>query len=97
MMKQPLLFRLVPLTTGVLLLIELVLSNHLAGSGLLVRQLELEITRLQDENQQLAQELAGKSSLFTITARAKENGFVLPTKYHTLTPDQYPVALNQSL
>jgi hypothetical protein len=55
--------------------------------------LEVEIARLQDENQRMEQDLAAKSSLFVIASKAAELGFVTPSKYQNFSSDQYPVAL----
>ncbi len=92
-MKHNIVLRLIPVGTIILFLAQLVVSNHLAGSGLEVRKLEIEIARIQDENQQLEQDLAAKSSLFAIASRAADSGFITPSKYQNFSSDQYPVAL----
>lgn len=92
-MKHNIIIRLIPLGTFLLFLGQVMVSNHLSGSGLEVRKLELEISRLQEENQQLEHTLAAKSSLFAIAGKAAEYGFIMPTKYQNINSDQYPVAL----
>ena len=92
-MKHNIILRLIPVATLLLFIGQLVVSNHLAGSGLEVRKLEIEIARLQDENQRMEQDLAAKSSLFAIATRAAESGFITPSKYQNFSSDQYPVAL----
>jgi hypothetical protein len=89
-----LLFRLLPLTVGILICIEIISINQFASSGHAVHAIEDSITTLKEENSILVQRVASASSLMTIAERVKDMGFVKPTKsqYLTIVPEELPVA-----
>ncbi|MEK7129881.1 MAG: hypothetical protein AAB803_02565 [Patescibacteria group bacterium] len=76
------------------ILIEFVLTNHLASLGREVRVIDERINQLREENEQLVGDVASASSLLTVSARASELGFVEPEQYLTIGADQFPFALN---
>lgn len=86
-----------PVFIAGLLLIRIVVSNSLASFGENMRQIDLRIVRLSEENELLSQQVASRSSLVAIGERAAEFGFVEPTKNQIITmgQDQFPVALKQ--
>jgi hypothetical protein len=97
MKKMSVIFvRLLPIVAVMLAVIEIVLTNQLAGSGKAVRSVDLTVDALRQENELLTQRVASASSLITIYARAKESGFIEPAKsqYITIVPEQLPVAFN---
>lgn len=88
--------QIAPLAAGVLIVIEIILTSQLVGSGHWVRSLDMSIDTLRQENALLTQQVASASSLLTISAKAAEMGFVPPTKsqFLTLQAGELPVALN---
>ena len=85
-----------PLTAIVLAVVEVILTNQLAGSGKAVRSVDLTIDSLRTQNELLKQRIASASSLMTISVKAKEIGFIEPTtsQYLTIVPGDLPVAFN---
>lgn len=84
-----------PIALGALIVIEIILTNQLVGSGQQVRSVDMTIDALRQENALLEQRVASASSLLTVAVRAKEQGFVPPAKsqFFTITPSELPVAL----
>ncbi len=70
----------IPVIVVLLIVIELVWSNTLVGSGRDVRSIDLSIAQIRRENEVLAQQVASASALTTISVHAKEMGFVAPAK-----------------
>lgn len=87
-----------PLVAAFLIVIEIILTNQLIGGGRTVRDVDLIIDQLREQNALLEQKVASSSSLATITVRAKELGFVAPTKsqFVTIIPSELPVAYGQN-
>jgi hypothetical protein len=88
--------RMAPLAAGILIVIEIILTNQLVGSSREVRSMDMAIDELRQENQVLEQHVASASSLLTIGVKSAEMGFVLPEKsqYLTIAPSELPVAIN---
>lgn len=84
-----------PVLIAGLLVIRIIVSNSLASFGENMRQIDLRIARMSEENELLSQQVASSSSLITIDERAAEFGFIEPTKSQIITmgQDQFPVAL----
>ncbi len=76
-----------------LLVIQVVVSNRLATSGLKIVQMETDIGRLNQENGDIRQEIASASALLTITEKAKALGFIKKAQPLFISVIQ-PVALN---
>lgn len=97
-MKQLIRFSLTiaPVIAVVLAICELVVSNQFVGSGKEIRTVDTSIDVIRSENAKLEQQVASASSLLTISAKAKEIGFVepKPSQYLTIAPSQLPVAFN---
>jgi len=89
--------RTIPLFALLLIIIELIVTNELAGLGREVSTMDSTIAVTHEENEQLSEQIASESSLIAIAVKAKELGFIEPSKsqYMTLGPEQFPVALNQ--
>jgi hypothetical protein len=89
------LLRILPLTVGVLLGIEIVCINLHVTSGRTLFAIDSMIGSLEKENNLLEQRVASASSLIAIEVKAKEIGFREPTKsqYLTIVPDELPMAL----
>lgn len=88
--------RSLPLIVVILGVVEIILTNQLAGSGKAVRMVDLTVDEIRQQNELLEQRVASASSLMTIASRAQEMGFVEPTKsqYLTIAPQELPVAFN---
>ena len=84
-----------PLAIVALLIVRIVVANALASSGEKLRQTDATINILTEENELLVQHVASLSSLVAIEVRAKELGFIEPTKEQiiTIAQDQFPFAL----
>lgn len=83
-------FRLVasalPIVAAALVLMQLLVSNALAGGGRNTQSLDLTIETIRAENELLRQQLATETSLKIIEAKAKESGFVSTVSTVTLAP-----------
>src|SRR5687767_3237184 len=84
-----------PLAVGLLIVVEIILTNQLVGGGREVRSVDMAIDTLRQENAILEQKVASASSLLTVSVKAAEAGFVAPEKsqFLTLAPSELPVAL----
>lgn len=76
--------RLLPLAAIILLLVEMVVTNELAGYGKKVADADRAIDRLEEENQLLGEKVASFSSLLSIEEKALTLGF-------TTTPAVVPL------
>ena len=87
--------RISPLIAGLLVVVEIILTNQLVGGGRTVRDVDLIVDQLRDENALLEQQVASSSSLATIAVKARELGFMIPTKsqFVTIIPSELPVAI----
>lgn len=63
-----------------LILIQIVLSNHLALAGRDIKLIETQIQDLTQENTELSEKVASDSALLTINAKAQNLGFVKTIK-----------------
>ena len=88
----------IPIIVILLIVIELVWTNTLVRSGREVTSTDLAIAALRLRNEQLAQKVASASALTTIAARAKDAGFIEPTKtqFVMMSGEALPVALMSS-
>ncbi|MBI3577736.1 hypothetical protein HY086_06895 [Candidatus Gottesmanbacteria bacterium] len=85
---------LLPLVAIVLVVVQLVVSNALAGAGKNTQSLDQAIEDIKAQNQLLRQELAVQTSLIAIETKAKELGFTSAASTVTLAPSD--VAYNRS-
>lgn len=69
-----------------LLVSQVVISNHLVSAGKSTVGIDEEIRLLESENEILRQQVAAASSLLTIQAKAAELGFTTHTSAITLIP-----------
>lgn len=78
-----------------LIIVELVWTNTLVRSGRDVTATDLAIAEMRRQNEDLAQKVASASALTTISVRAKEAGFVEPTRkqFVMMNTGALPVAL----
>jgi len=77
----------------VLLILQVIVSNRLATTGLKISQIETNIEKLRQGNADLNQQIASASALLTIQDEAKKLGFVKTSKPVYLSQD-LPVALD---
>lgn len=87
--------RFAPLLAGILIVVEIILTNQLAGTGYQLRTIDTAIDALRSENATLEQNVASASSLAAIAGRAAEMGFVEPLRSQFLTVvSELPVAMS---
>ena len=91
-------FRVLPIMTALLVVVQIILANQVAGSGKEIRAIDQSISTLQWDNEQLELAVASESSLISIAQKAHELGFVEPSQsqYLSVAPETFPVALNDS-
>lgn len=92
----PILRRIVPITALILIIIELFVTNELAGLRDDVGSLEKRAQVLEEENDILAQEVASGSALTTVASKAQAMGFRQPKVSEYMAIGQDSVALNNS-
>lgn len=68
--------RILPFFVVILLVVEILVTNELAGFGKRVSQIDRSIDTLQEENQLLQEKVASLSSLLTIEDKSKALGFI---------------------
>jgi len=85
----------IPMIVILLVVVELIWTNTLVRSGRDVTATDLSIAKLRAENEDLAQQVASASALTTIAARAKDAGFVSPSKtqFVMMKASTLPVAI----
>ena len=83
----------VPIAVVLFILLEFVVTNHLAGLGDNVNSIDQRIQDLQEENERLVIEIASASAMTTVASNASKLGFVQPTHILTITPGQSSVAI----
>lgn len=76
-----------------LIVIQVIISNQLATTGLHSAEVETKIQTFVSENADLRQQIASASALRTIESKAHELGFTHPVKPVYLSTD-LPVALD---
>lgn len=81
--------RIAPLIALVLVCLQFLVSNELAGYGATVQNTDSRITDLRDENEALRQEVASASALSTVAFKAGEQGFTATTKYIVIGPEEF--------
>lgn len=74
------------------LIVQVVVANRLATSGITIAQMETEIATLTDENHELKEKVASESALTSLRTKAKNQGFTQASQPVFLTKD-LPVAL----
>lgn len=87
--------RSMPVVVVILILLEIVATNELAGLGNQVRTVDASIDAIIDENMDIEQRLASASSLLTIHEKARELGFTELPRSFTFGPEEFPVAFRQ--
>ena len=86
----------IPAIAILLIVIQLIWSNTLVGSGRFVTSVDLQIAAIRQQNGLLEQEVASASSLMTIVTRAQEMGFIEPKSDQFVMIDgQTPVAFSR--
>ncbi|MBI3956336.1 hypothetical protein HY339_03700 [Candidatus Gottesmanbacteria bacterium] len=76
--------RLLPIVAVVLLVVEILVTNELAGFGKKVAQTDRAIDTLKEENQLLQEKVASLSSLLTIEEKARVLGFTTTSAVVTI-------------
>lgn len=76
-----------------LALVQLVITHRLATAGEVIRELEIETSRLEEKNGLVRQEINQLGSLRRISQEAEKLGFVRQNSLLHLTPE-IPVAMN---
>ncbi len=87
----------IPVVVILLVVVELIWSNTLVGSGKKVGAVDLAILDVQRQNAALSTQIASASALSTISAKAQEMGLVEPSRgqFVMIGADSLPVALNR--
>lgn len=93
------LIRLLPVLAVLLLGVEIIVANELAGLGKNLAVTDAAIQQELATNEMLATQVASSSSLLAVRQKAQALGFREPTKEQVLTfnPAQLPVALTNSV
>lgn len=78
-----------------LILVQIFLTNELAGQGGKAGEIDARISLLEEENERLTQEVASASSLLRIEEKAREMGFVEASKTSYLFVGDLPIAFGQ--
>lgn len=88
----------IPPLALVLLVVELIVSNELAGLGQRLAHIDIALTQARQERETLITQVASASSLFAIQAKADELGFRPPTKDQVISlgTDRLPVAFHST-
>ncbi len=81
--------KITPLVALVLICLQFLVSNELAGFGRTVQNTDSRITDLRDENEVLRQEVASASALSTVAIKAADLGFTATTKYIVIGPEEF--------
>jgi hypothetical protein len=91
--------RLLPVIAILLLGVEIIVANELAGLGDDLGTVNAAVDQERAVNEQLATRVASSSSLIAIREKAATLGFHEPTKTQTLVfnPSELPVALTNSV
>ncbi len=76
--------RFLPIVAVVLLLVEILVTNELAGFGRNVAETDRAIDTLKEENQLLQEKVASLSSLLTIEEKARILGFTTTPRVVTI-------------
>ncbi len=83
-----------PLVVFILVIVQVVVTNQLAGLGADVTDIETRIEATVAENEILRQQVASASSLLLIEQKAKEQGLTEPQATSYLSLDPLPLALS---
>ena len=81
--------KIAPLIALVLICLQFLVSNELAGVGAAVQDADIRIANLREENEILSQQVASASALATIAAKAQELGFTAKTNYLVIGPEEF--------
>ena len=84
--------RLLVLFVVVLLVIQVVVSNRLATTGVEITEIEQDILVQKELNNDLRQKIASVSSLMSLKDRSQDIGFNQPISPNYLS-NEFPVAL----
>ncbi len=76
-----------------LIIVEIFVTNELVVLGKKLHEIDTQVETLTNENEDLRASVASASSLVSVGEKALQLGFVKPTQYLTIHPDQFPVAL----
>lgn len=91
--------RLLPMIAILLLGVEIIVANELAGLGDDLATVNASVDQARAVNEELATQVASSSSLLAVREKAYVLGFHEPTKQQTLVfnPSELPVALTNSV
>lgn len=89
-------FHTLPLWVIISIIVQIIGSNQLVMLGKRVHEVDLERERILGENEQVAQEVAMRTSLATLEERATALGFVRPQHIITVRAHSFVVALQPS-
>jgi hypothetical protein len=95
----PAFIKILPLCVVFLVVVEIILTNQVAGSGRVVHSVDIAIDSIRQENDELMERIASASSLMTISAKASTLGLRETEKSQYLTiapPGDLLVAYNGS-
>ncbi len=67
--------RMIPILVILLVVVELLVTNELAGFGKRLAETDRAIEVVKEENQLMSENIASLSSLLTISEKAREFGF----------------------
>lgn len=85
-----------PIMAVLFILIEIFLTNELAGLGKRVRLVEEQTDEVMQNNAILEQRIASASSLLVIEQKANEHGFMnAGAQYLSISPLELPLASRQ--
>ena len=88
--------KVLPFTAVLFILIEIILTNELAGLGKRVRFIDEQTGIVMQENTILEQHIASASSLLVIEQKAQEHGFLMTgARYLSISPLEFPLASRQ--
>lgn len=76
--------RFLPIIAILLLVVEILVTNELAGFGKRLAQTDRAVDALREENQLLSEKVSSLSSLLTIEERARVLGFTATLKTVTI-------------
>ncbi len=76
--------RILPLLVIILLVVEILVTNELAGFGKKVSETDRAIDTIKEENQLLQEKVASLSSLLTIEEKSRGFGFVWTPPFVTI-------------
>lgn len=87
--------RFLPLVAVVLLVVEMLVTNELAGFGRKLAETNKAVDAIKEENQLLQEKVASLSSLITIEEKARTLGFIFSPTVVTIGGQDVAFQLQQ--